>query len=90
MRINEIITLVEENKPTNIPFADGHLWVGDHFSQRSDTRGGMDALKAAVRLVAGANQSSIKDLIIAIPVENKETFALYDPTYFGVSVIKKK
>lgn len=93
MKILEVICeteiVIDENKSTDIPFIDGTIWVGDHFMQRSFSRGGENSLKRAIRLVAKFNQTQLKNEIAAIPPQNEETFLLYDPTYFGISVIKQ-
>jgi hypothetical protein len=87
--ICETVIVIDENRSTDIPFIDGTIWVGDHFLQRSSARGGTNAVKRAIGLVAKFNQTQLKNEIAAIPPENQETFLLYDPTYFGVSVIKQ-
>lgn len=93
MKILELICeteiVFEKNISTDVPFIDGTIWSGDHFSQRSAARGGEDVLRRAIRLLAEFNQSQLKNEIAAIPPEKNETFLLYDPTYFGVSVMKQ-
>jgi hypothetical protein len=85
----ETTLVIDENKHTNIPFIDGTIWLGDHFSQRTSERGGDETMRRALRLFAKFNQLPLKNEIAAVPPENKETFVLYEPSYFGISILKK-
>jgi hypothetical protein len=85
----ETTLIIDENRYTNIPFIDGTIWVGDHFTQRKNERGGAEALKRALRLFAKFNQHPLKNEVAAIPPEQNETFVLYEPSYFGISILKK-
>lgn len=83
----KMLEVTKGNVPTKIPFADGTLWMGDHFGNRAKQRVKSTESKKFVDIMKKAKNSEfIKNEMKSL--RPKESVVFYNSSYFGVAIIK--